>query len=126
MLVCPSCSWTVFKSAPAAWARLAAPWRRSCSRTGGSPESVTRRRRRRVSQSGCSGELSGGGEHVPGVLPCIADGGPFGLLPAQMGAQQPHGGAVQGDGAAAGGGLGWADGDGVAVGEALLVDHDDL
>src|SRR6266542_3012325 len=36
MLVWPSCSWTVLRSAPAAWARLAAPWRRSCSRTGGS------------------------------------------------------------------------------------------
>lgn len=35
-------------SASAQWARVAAPWRRSCRRTGGRAESVTRRRKRRV------------------------------------------------------------------------------
>jgi hypothetical protein len=42
-----------------------------------------------------------------------------------VGAQQPRGDPVEGDDPAAGGGLGWADRDGVAVGDALLFDHDD-
>ena len=41
MLQCPSWSETTFRSTPAARARLAAPWRRSCSRTGGSPDAFT-------------------------------------------------------------------------------------
>ena len=69
MLECPSRSCRVLRSAPASWARDAAPWRRSCSRTGGSP-----------ARSVEFAESGGGvvrvdrlavlaGEHVPGVGP---------------------------------------------------------
>lgn len=49
------------RSAPAAWARHAAPWRRSCSRIGGSPHVATSRVKRRVIVSGCSGRPCRGG-----------------------------------------------------------------
>jgi hypothetical protein len=39
MLLCPSCACTVLRSIPAQCARPAAPCHRSCSRTGGSPDS---------------------------------------------------------------------------------------
>src|SRR6266568_6274312 len=51
----PIMSCTTFSSTPAARARVAAPWRRSWSRTGGSPAALARARKWRVSRSGASG-----------------------------------------------------------------------
>jgi hypothetical protein len=50
----------------------------------------------------------------------------FSLLLAAVRAQDPHGVPVQGDGAAARRGFRWSDRNGVAVGDALLPDHDHL
>jgi hypothetical protein len=62
------------------------------------------------------------GEQVSGVLPPVPSAVLLGLLPAAVLAQQPHGGSIEGDGAAAGGGFRRADVHGAAVGDALLRD----
>jgi hypothetical protein len=54
MLAWPSRSCTTFRSAPAASANDAAPWRRTCNRTGGNPEAATTLVKRRLTVPGRS------------------------------------------------------------------------
>ena len=55
MLEWPSISCTTFSSTPADSARLAAPWRRSCSRIGGNLARAVSYLKVRVSRSGAIG-----------------------------------------------------------------------
>jgi hypothetical protein len=61
--------WITFSAHPAAAAMLAAPWRRSCRRTGGNPDSVTSAANLRVNQPGRIdlGPADDSSEHRPGL-----------------------------------------------------------
>ena len=105
----PSSSETTFIGTPAARARLADVWRRSCSLIGGRPAPRAMRWKVSVATSGCRPRSVYVGEDEARVLPRVPHRLSFALLLGTPLAQDVHRVGVQRDGTSAAGGLGLAD-----------------